>query len=578
MKKLLGEEFLRSMSFMKSRIVPYMTGILGMSILSANIFVVESFMLKYLIDASVKKDMSMLTYGLTLIISGAFLIIIFIPIFQYMYNNCARKGHADVRRAVFEHRGKLPISYFEKNHSGSIVSRILNDTEKMSGLYTGRLRRLLFPFIYGSACAVPMFILDWRISIGLVVVNAISMYLNTFFSKPIRSLSKNIQETASTMTEDLLNILSGIQIIKLFHLEETIQKLYTKSNDKNIQYSLKRNKLSAILDSINFFLGSINTLGLLIVGALLVSISFTTFGTLFALLNLQRRLNQAFLDIGANIPFVNDALAGSSRIFEFLDEKPEPETYTMIKDIKSKYFIEMQNVNFGYEKKKNILNDFNLSVSQGETVALVGESGCGKSTIIKLLLGFYPPVSGNITIAGTSLGNMTLKDMRNKIAYVSQDSHIFCGTIKENIMFGNMDATEEEIINAAKAANAHDFIMEQPDGYKTNAGERGERLSGGQKQRIAIARAILKNAPVLLLDEATSALDSESETLVKEALDNLMKSRTTIVISHRLSTVEKSDMICVLNKGNIIEKGTHKELLLLNGEYKSLYEKQFEKK
>jgi ATP-binding cassette, subfamily B, bacterial len=576
MKEGTIRQFVRAMYFMKPRIWRFSIGILGMSIFYASISVVESFMVKNIIDATVSKDMSLMTRGITLIIAAAVAIIVFVPIFQYMYNACAKEGLADAQKAVFSHRSRLPIRYFELHHSGHFVSALLNDAELMSGLYTAKIRRLTFPFIYGTAAAVPMFILDWKISLVLVVINSFSLYVNTKFSQPIRKLSDLIQSAASQMTERLFNMIAGIQIMKLFRIGALIQRSYEESNQQYAKLSIARAKLGALLSGVNSFLGMSNNLGLLLVGAWLASINLTTFGTLFALMSLQRRLNQAFLQVGEYIPQVQDSLAGSARIYQFLDEPQEPDTYPMPAAGLTSSYIEMKDIVFRYEDTEPILNKFNLSVSEGQTVALVGASGSGKSTAIKLLLAYYPPDSGTISVRGKSLGEQTLSELRSLISYVPQDAYVFNGTIAENIRYGRPEASSEEVIAAAEAANAHEFIMQQPQGYETSVGERGSRLSGGQRQRIAIARAFLKNSPILLLDEATSALDSESERQVQDALTKLMQNRTTIVIAHRLSTIERADQICVIHEGSVVEKGSHLELLNLKGEYYQLFQAQFQ--
>lgn len=574
--KLSKNEFIKVMSFMKSRIWPYSIGILGMSMFSASISVIESYMAKYLIDAAVNKDKSLLITGILIISVAAICIIIFNPIFQYMYNKCAQEAVADIRNEIFKHRGKLPIGFLEKNHSGTLITRILNDTENMGSIYCARLRRLIYPFIYGTACTVPMFLLNWRITIVLIIMNTLSLYINTRFSKPIRTTSRLIQQNAGVMTENIINILAGIKVIKLFHIGEIIINRYVKSNDENTKLSMRRNHLSSLLDSTNYFLYILNNLGIIVIGAFMVTHKLTTFGTLFAIMNLQRRLNQAFLQVGVYIPKIQDSLASGARVFEYLEQPVEPQCYTMKEEKDEKAFIEMKKVDFKYSEDKNALKDLDLSVKCGQTVALVGPSGSGKSTIIKLILGFYPPNNGSITVSGKTLSQRTLKEMRDLIAYVPQDAYIFDGTIEENIKYGNRNATMEQVQIAAKAANAHDFIITQPEGYNTRVGERGTKLSGGQKQRIAIARAILKNAPILLLDEATSSLDSESELLVTQAIDNLMKKRTTIVVAHRLSTIQNADLIYVIDKGMVAEEGTHEELLSREGVYKKLYETQFQ--
>lgn len=568
-------DFSKAMIFMRPRIWRFGTGIIGMSLFYACISVVESLMVKNIIDATVQRDFSLLIQGIILIIAAAIAVIIFIPFFQYMYNSCAKEGLADAQKTVFQHRGELPVQYFERHHSGNIVSKVFNDVGTMASLYTGKLRRFINPFIYGLASAVPMFLLDWRISSVLVGINALSAIINLKFSRPVRKLSEEIQKSESKLTERMINTIAGIQMIKIFPMRPVVKEQYRADNSENVEIKLKRANLSAALSSINSLLSNINYLGLLFVGTFLVAWGLTSLGTLFAIMNLQRRLNHAFLQVGELIPLIQESLAGSERIHQFLDQPVEPETYK--EDGKGEHYIELLDVSFGYEENQTVLRQLSLSAQEGQMIALVGPSGGGKSTVMKLLLGFYGPDQGSISIGGLPLQGMTLDQLRSMIAYVPQDAYVFNGTIEENIRYGDLNASEDEVIAAAIAANAHDFILKLSEGYQTNIGERGMMLSGGQRQRIAIARAFLKNAPILLLDEATSALDSESERQVQEALEQLMKGRTVVAIAHRLSTIEHADVIYVLDKGKVVQLGTHHELLSMGGLYRLLYETQFNK-
>ncbi len=307
-------------------------------------------------------------------------------------------------------------------------------------------------------------------------------------------------------------------------------------------------------------------------------------GTIAAIIQLQGNANTLFFGLGHVITGLQSSLAGAGRVLQLLTTPIEPVHRSLPKRPQGtvtagKGMVALKDVTFAYGEdaviKPAVLRGINLSVVQGEMVALVGPSGGGKSTLVKLLLGFYPLKQGDIVIAGKAVEQYTLAELRAHIAYVPQDAHLFAGTIRENIRYGKPDATETEIIAAAKAANAHDFILQSPHGYETLVGERGAKLSGGQRQRIALARALLKDAPILLLDEATSALDSESERLVQNALNKLIQGRTTIVIAHRLSTIEHTDVIYVMDKGRVVEQGQHYDLLAKGGLYKRLYESQF---
>lgn len=552
--------FLRAMTFMKPRIWKFSIGILGMSILNASTSVVESFMLKDIIDASISRDMVLIKKSLAMVSITAMILIVFIPIFRYMYNKCAKEGLADVRNAVFKHRGTLPISYFENNHSGNIVSRMINDADNMSKLYTERIRRLAYPFIYGLICLVPMLLLDYKLTFVLVFINCISVCINKYYSKKAREISNLIQKKAANVMESIIDVLDGIYLIKMFHVGDRLIDKYKSNNNEYIEMSLNRAKIGASIEGTNYFIKIISSIGVLALGSFLVSQGLTTFGVLVALINLQKRLNQAFLEIASYIPQFHDELSGADRIFGYLDEPSEPTYYPMEKCNKEDSYIDFNEVCFQYDKGEMLFNGINLSISKGEKIALVGTSGSGKSTVLKLMLGFYPVSSGKIVIDGKSMSERSLMDLRQEISYVPQEPYIFSGTIEENIRLGKINASKEEVIRAAKAANADEFIMNLPDQYKTEVGQRGAWLSGGQRQRIAIARAILKDSPILLLDEATSALDTESEQLVKDAIERLMINRTTIVVAHKLYTIKNVDMIYVFEKGRIVDKGNYEML------------------
>ena len=300
-------------------------------------------------------------------------------------------------------------------------------------------------------------------------------------------------------------------------------------------------------------------------------------GTIAAILHLQGNASFLFENIGSFITLIQRSLVGAARVFALFSSPTE--SYSLLDRAKSSgvsnQMIEMKAVSFSYENDKKVLNNINLSIAEGNMTAIVGTSGGGKSTILKLLMRFYDADNGEIYVNGKSIHSRTLRELRDLFAYVPQDAYLFMGTIEENISYGKIGASKEEIIEAAKRAYAHDFIVEFPNGYKTIVEEGSNNLSGGQKQRIAIARAILKNAQILLLDEATSALDSESEQLVQLAINCLMKGKTTLVIAHKLSTIEAADEIFVLKKGEIVEKGSHKELISMKGLYKNLYDFQF---
>ncbi len=576
-KKLFSGDFVRTVSYLKPRKWPYLIGMLVFSISFTIMPLLESVIIKYVIEAAVQKQISILLTGIIIVITTALTVVLLVPAFRYMYTSRSNMTTAEIRVSVYDHLLKLPIGYFEDNHSGSIVSRLTYDLSMMGYLFTSQLRRLLFPFIYGLSAAIPMFLLEWRISIVLVLLNFLSSFVNTRFSKPLRKLSDKIHKSNAVMTERLIDMLAGFNEAKLFHINRIITGRYLENNKEITKLYIQRTRMNALLNSANYLLGMINTLGVLVAGSFIVSKGYASFAVIFALMSLQGNLNRAFLEVGIFLPRVQSMLAAASRVYELLDSPPEPEYYDVEGIRNSKAVVEMRNVVFGYEGERKALNNLSFTAEKGQTIGFVGPSGGGKTTVAKIIMGYYPPESGSIAIHGKPMGEYSLSKLRDMMSYVSQNSYLFNGTIEENIRYGKPDATEEEIINAAKASYAHDFIMQQPEGYNTIVGERGIKLSGGQKQRLAIARAIIKDAPILILDEATSSLDSESEEQVQKAFEALAQNKTAIVIAHRLSTVEHADIIYVIDDGKVAEQGNHVELLALDGLYSMLYNIQFEK-
>jgi ABC-type multidrug transport system fused ATPase/permease subunit len=372
-------------------------------------------------------------------------------------------------------------------------------------------------------------------------------------------------------TRYFVDIIAGIRVIRMFNIGNTILQKYRNENNIVAEKSLERVHENSQMEGANFLLSAFNLVGVLGIGVFMISSGSTDLGTVVAIIALQSGVAFMFTQVGSFFAQLQSSLAGTKRVFELLDEPIESKRYNVEGVPDSRDMVSLKNINLGYDASGRILNGLDITVKRGQVAALVGASGSGKSTIIKLLMGFYQPESGYISIEGKAMGSYTLEDLRSKIAYVPQDAPVFDGAIEENIRYGKLSATKEEVRAAAKAANAHDFIKEFADGYDTKVGERGTRLSGGQRQRIAIARALLKDAPLLLLDEATSALDSESEQLVQGALNVLMKGRTTIIVAHRLSTIEHADVIYVIDAGKVVECGNHSELLEKKGKYYSFY-------
>ena len=474
----------------------------------------------------------------------------------------------------------LDMKYFSDSKVGDLMSRFSNDASMINSIILDSFTIILY-MMTAIFYLVVLFITDWKLTMGVFLIAPLLLVVVKRYSHKLKHMGRNKQETSGELNSKLQETLSGIRVIKAFTTEN-----YEKSQFKNLSSKLRfytrkgigyEAKANSIAESLNYIMFSL----LLFFGGYRVIRSGGTFtpgdfmtvlAGMGAMYTPAKRALKLYNGINTNSAAVD-------RIFEILDIESEiTDSENAIEFENFNTTIEFKNVDFEYEENKNVITNFSLSVKKGEKIALVGNSGGGKSTIVNLLPRFYDVSRGTIEIDGIDIKKYKLKSLRKKIGIVPQDTFLFSGTIEENIKYGNRTATTEEVIDAAKQANAHVFIEKLSNGYLTEIGERGVKLSGGQKQRIAIARAILENPEILILDEATSALDNESEKLVQDALEKLMKDKTSFVIAHRLSTVISCDKIIVLQAGEIREIGTHAELLEKNGIYKSLYERNFDDK
>lgn len=520
----------------------YLTSIVFATVGRALFAVICAYMLKQIMEMAQNGT----SQGLASIIGINFTLgVIMLLIWRYCivhYNIEARRGVAILEKKVFTKAMKLPIDYYEKHHTGDFMSKLIFDTGRAGEVYGSRLRRLLAPILSVLVYLIPMFLLSSQLTLVLLMVSIFMLIINTLFVKPMKDLGSQLSKDNAMMTESLTNILSGMALSRIFGIGELLLNQYQESNAQYLETQKKKNRLSAWLSAINEGFQLLNALVFLGVGVWFVSNGRTQLSELTAIYAMYGPFCWQFLQIGRYMPELTNCLANAERIFEFLDAEEEPEKYKISKAQGDGYII-FEDITFGYERSRNILENFSLTIEKGKTVAITGKSGRGKSTLGKLLLGFYKPQSGNISIDGKGYGEMTLDEVRNQIAYVPQEPYLYEISIAENIAYGKIGATQEEIIAAAKMANAHDFIMRLEKGYETIPGERGNKLSGGERQRIAIARAILKDAPILLLDEATSALDNESEKLVSEAIEHLSRGKTTLMIAHRPSTIARADRV-----------------------------------
>ncbi|MBU3156266.1 ABC transporter ATP-binding protein/permease [Clostridium estertheticum] len=528
--------------FLKGHYFVYFTGIIGMILLQSSSALLESYLLKMLLDIGAPESMWFIFKMIAMLVIYMILMVLLLPVFTFMFNGRAKYGHCNLNKAVYEKFNKIDVNYYEKRHSGEVLSVFENDTWVVAVIFMRHFRRTVASLATIVIYLIPMFVFDYRITLIILTLNLITLTANTYIAKKLKATTKEIQKQMSNMTVTIGNIVGGMSIIKMYQLAGGMREKFKKDNSEVSRLSLKNSKITALLTSYNFFISMLNILVFLLLGTIMVKHGLTTYGNILAIMTLQTALDANFREFGQYYPMFYNSLVGTERIYDFLDIEEEPLKWEA-EHINQAEYIQFYQVNFGYTQDKLVLKDFNLFVKEGETLAIIGESGSGKSSVAKLLLGFYKINSGGISIGGKNLSDMTLSEIRDMIAYVPQEATLFNTTIMENIRYGRENATDEEIFAAARAANADTFIRQQPQGYETFVGERGIRLSGGQCQRIAIARAIIKNAPILLLDEATSALDSESERLIKSTIDEYGKTRTTIIIAHRLSTIENADRV-----------------------------------
>lgn len=483
----------------------------------------------------------------------------------------------DIRIQVYEKVLSLPLSFFSEERKGDIIARMSADVQTVESSITSSIDMLIRQPIAIIVCFATMITVSWQLTLFVLVVAPIAGWIMGIVSRKLKSQSSTVQRIWGEIIAQLDETLGGLRIIKAFIAERKMLNRFTKTND---EFRARLNEMAIRQNAahpMSEFLGTIIIVVVLWFGGYLILhesnlIDASTFifymVILYSVINPLKELSKASYQVPlglASMDRIDWILKAENPIKDPEQPKPLPEF---------KEGIEFRNVGFSYIEGRDVLKNINIKIEKGKTIALVGQSGSGKSTLVDLVPRYHDIKSGEVLIDGTNVKGVKISELRALIGNVNQEAILFNDTFYNNITFGVENATMEQVIEAAKIANAHDFIMESEHGYDTMIGDRGGRLSGGQRQRVSIARAILKNPPILILDEATSALDTESERLVQEALERLMKSRTTIAIAHRLSTIKNADEICVLYEGEIVERGKHEELIAKNGYYKKLYDMQ----
>lgn len=498
---------------------------------------------------------------------------------SYLMSWVGQRVVIDIRGAIFRKLQRLSMSFYDKNKTGTIMSYVTNDVAALQVAMVDKAVELVTEGLVLIGSIAAMLWLDWKLTLFTFCTFPVVLWFMDFFGKKIRRNGGRIQECTAELTSVLQEVVSSARVVKSFVREDYEIKRFDAQNMTNFYANMKNIKLNALLTPTVELVAAIGVTVVMWYGGMSVINGAITAGSLVAFLVYAVNIANPIKRLTKVVASIQQALAAGERVFGILDleenikELPSAKLLPPVQG-----YVEFKHVDFAYNEDEQVIEDLSFKVNRGQIVAIVGPSGAGKSTIASLLPRFYDVTNGSIVIDGMDIRNVTLNSLREQVGIVPQETLLFNGSVYDNILYGRLDATKEEVEAAAKAANAHDFIMGLPEGYDTMLGDRGVNISGGQRQRISIARAILKNPQILILDEATSALDTESERIVQEALDRLMVGRTSFVIAHRLSTIKNADRILVMEKGRLVEDGSHEELMAQEGLYAHLYRIQYRSK
>lgn len=495
----------------------------------------------------------------------------------YIMSGISQKISYEMRNQISEKINRMPMKYFDTKTHGEILSRITNDVDTLGMSLNQSLTQLITSVTTMVGILIMMLSISWIMTLAALVIIPLSLFAVRKVVGRSQKYFKKQQRFLGHVNGLVEENYGGHQIVRVFNKEEEVTEEFNKLNDELYDSAWRSQFLSGMMQPLMAFIGNLGYVMVSILGGWLAIRKTIEVGDIQSFIQYVRNFTQPINQLAQVANQLQSTAAAAERVFEFLDEEEEDQTVINPADVNDiKGNIEFEHVNFGYKENKTIIHDFSVNVKKGQKIAIVGPTGAGKTTIVKLLMRFYDVNSGAIKIDGHDIRNFNRSELREAFGMVLQDTWLFNGTIKENIRYGKLDATDEEVVEAAKSANVHHFIKTLNDGYNMVLDEEASNVSQGQKQLLTIARAILADPKILILDEATSSVDTRTELLIQKAMDNLMEGRTSFIIAHRLSTIKDADMILVMNEGDIVEQGSHEELLEKGGFYAKLYNSQFE--
>ena len=496
---------------------------------------------------------------------------------RFLMTNVAQKITYKLRNDVAIKINKLPMKYFDKKTNGEVLSIITNDIDTLSMNLNQSITEIITSVCTIIGILVMMFSISWQMTLISLVILPVAGILVTFIVKKSQKYFTRQQDYLGHVNGQVEEIYGGLNIVKVFNAEEKVTKDFEIANDELYHSGWKSQFLSGLMHPVMNFISNVGYVAVAVAGGYLAIQGTITVGNIQSFIQYNKQFTQPINQLAQISNMLQAMMAAAERIFEFLEE-PEEEITAKgnIDTSKLKGNVEFKHVKFGYDPDRTIIKDFNASVHEGQKIAIVGPTGAGKTTMVKLLMRFYDVTDGEIDVDGHNVKDFDRGELRKMFGMVLQDTWLFGGTVKENIKYSKEDATDTEVVEAAKAAHVHHFIKTLPNGYNSLINEESTNISAGQKQLLTIARVILADPKILILDEATSSIDTRTEIQIQSAMDNLMKGRTSFIIAHRLSTIKNADLILVMNHGDIVEQGTHEELLAKNGFYADLYNSQFE--